>query len=357
MSALPAATPPSIRRLLLRCLAKDPKQRLRDIGDVRIELNAIDEVLPGTADVGSAAASVKGRAKWLPWIALATLAGAVGVWEARRPMTLLEDPLANAQFSRFTDWEGTEGAAEISPDGTFVVFVADRAGEFDLWLKQVGTGDFRNLTQNIAPLGGPHPLLRTFGFSGDGAEIWFTLAGDPIRERKMRIPLTGGASRAFLSEGAAAPSWSSDATRLVYFRGRLGPDTAGGDGLFVADRTGGDARQILAPEKEVHNHNPVWSLDDHWIYFARGFVRGLNWTDQMDVWRVRPSGGSPEQLTHQNTAVTFLTPLDARTLLYTARAEDGSGPWLWTLDTERKVTRRVNSGLDTYSSVAASRSV
>ena len=36
-----------IRRLLLRCLAKDPKQRLRDIGDVRIEIDAIDEVLAG----------------------------------------------------------------------------------------------------------------------------------------------------------------------------------------------------------------------------------------------------------------------------------------------------------------------
>jgi serine/threonine protein kinase len=46
-SALPVATPASVRRLLLRCLAKDPKKRLRDIGDVRIEIDAIDEVLPG----------------------------------------------------------------------------------------------------------------------------------------------------------------------------------------------------------------------------------------------------------------------------------------------------------------------
>ncbi len=38
-----------------------------------------------------------------------------------------------------------------------------------------------------------------------------------------------------------------------------------------------------------------------------------------------------------------------------AREQDGSGPWLWALDTETKVTRRVNSGLDKYTSVAASR--
>jgi Tol biopolymer transport system component len=355
-SALPTATPVAIRRLLFRCLVKDSKERLRDIGDVRIEIDAIGEVLPWASGPGEVfRAPAKNRALWLPWIAFAALALGVGVWAARRPAATQEDPLANAQFSRFTDWEGVEGAADISPDGRFVTFVADRAGEFDLWLKQVGTGDFTNLTTNIAPLGGPHPLLRTFGFSGDGAEIWFSLAGDPIRERKMLIPLTGGTSRAFLGEGATSPAWSSDATRLVYFRGRLGPDTTGGDPLFVADRIGGNARQILAPENGGHNHNPVWSPDDQWLYFAHGFVRGLNWTDEMDVWRLRPSGGSPERMTHQHTAVTFLAALDARMLLYLARGEDGSGPWLWVLDTENKATRRVNSGLDKYTSVAASR--
>ena len=45
-SALPPATPASVRRLLGRCLAKDPKQRLRDIADVRIEIDAADELPP-----------------------------------------------------------------------------------------------------------------------------------------------------------------------------------------------------------------------------------------------------------------------------------------------------------------------
>ena len=75
----------------------------------------------------------------------------------------------------------------------------------------------------------------------------------------------------------------------------------------------------------------------------------------MNVWRLRPSGGSPEQLTTQHAAVNFLAPLDTRTLLYVARAEDWSGPWLWALDVERKVTRRVPSGVDQYTSVSASR--
>ena len=79
---------------------------------------------------------------WLPWVALVALAASVGVWEARRAVTTPENPLANAQFTRFTDWEGTEGGAEISPDGKFVAFLADRDGQFDIWLSQVGTGRF-----------------------------------------------------------------------------------------------------------------------------------------------------------------------------------------------------------------------
>ena len=76
---------------------------------------------------------------------------------------------------------------------------------------------------------------------------------------------------------------------------------------------------------------------------------------EMDVWRMQPSGESPEQLTHQNAPVNFLAPLDSRTLLYVARAEDWSGPWLWALDVESKVTRRVTAGLEQYTSVSASR--
>ncbi len=49
-SVLPAATPARIRQLLVRCLAKDPKQRLRDIGDVRIEMDSADDALPGVSD-------------------------------------------------------------------------------------------------------------------------------------------------------------------------------------------------------------------------------------------------------------------------------------------------------------------
>ena len=54
-SALPTTTPATLRRLLLRCLAKEPRQRLRDIGDVRIEIDTTDEVPAGRRRASAAA--------------------------------------------------------------------------------------------------------------------------------------------------------------------------------------------------------------------------------------------------------------------------------------------------------------
>ena len=66
-SALPPATPASMRRLLLRCLTKDPKQRLRDIGDARIECDAVDDS-PAPPPTRRAGRGCRGPQwpRWLP---------------------------------------------------------------------------------------------------------------------------------------------------------------------------------------------------------------------------------------------------------------------------------------------------
>jgi Tol biopolymer transport system component len=354
-SALPATTPASIRRLLVRCLTKDPKKRLRDIGEARIEIDAIDETAQDATGADAARARAASRAAWLPWVAaIAVSVVAIGTWAAARRSAATEwNPLAGATFSRVTNWNGTEEHAEISPDGRFVAFLADRAGQLDLWVSQLGTGKFDNLTLDIPPMLTPGNLLRSLGFSGDGSEIWFSPTGNPATHHVL-VPLTGGTPRPFLGPGKSAPSWSPDNARLVY----LGPNDPG-DPLSLTDRTGADPREIVVrgPGKEkffrkgVHTHNPVWSPDGRWIYF----VYGPDAFGEMDVWRMQPSGESAEQLTHQGAPVNYLTVLDSRTLLYVARAEDWSGPWLWALEVERKVTRRVTVGLEQYTSVSASR--
>jgi Tol biopolymer transport system component len=93
-----------------------------------------------------------------------------------RPVAVIDNPLANAQFTRLTDFPGTEEEAAVSPDGRFVVFFADRDGPPpDVFLTQVGTGRFINLTQGNGPVYGR--TNRSVGFSGDGSEVWFVKDG------------------------------------------------------------------------------------------------------------------------------------------------------------------------------------
>ena len=265
-----------------------------------------------------------------------TLAG----WWLTRPTLALENPLANAIFTRLTNVAGDEAEAALSPDGKFAAFLSDREGSLDVWLTQVGSGSFLNLTRE-SHMPGLRPVRNT-GFSGDGSEIWF--GGAPVG--RMRImPMMGGPSRPFLVDRAVEVVWSPDGSRIVYHT------DAPGDPMFVADRTGAGAKQIFVdPIVGGHCHHQVWSPDGRWIYFARG----LQDTRQMDLWRMTASGERLERLTYHNAYVGFPTPISDRTILYIAQDHDGSGPWLWALDTNSRATRRVAYGIERYLSIAGS---
>ena len=93
----------------------------------------------------------------------------------------------------------------------------------------------------------------------------------------------------------------------------------------------------------------MWAPDGAFIYFVQGSL-----PDKLDIWRITPSGGSPERITSHNGRVTHPVLLDRRTLLYLANDPDGSGPWLYSTDVERRVPHRLTSGVDRYTSLAAS---
>ena len=71
-SRLPADTPPNVRRLLRLCLQRDPKCRLRDIGDARLEIDAPGEPAP--------APQARTVFRWMPWAALSLLLSGAAVW-------------------------------------------------------------------------------------------------------------------------------------------------------------------------------------------------------------------------------------------------------------------------------------
>jgi serine/threonine protein kinase/Tol biopolymer transport system component len=337
-TALPATTPPLATRLLRRCLEKDPKRRLRDIADARPDLD--DALAGGTA--AAMPAAVSPHSSWSRWaaIVLIALASALAGWTVRRLNPAPDNPLANATFTRLTNFEGDESEATLSPDGKFAAFLSDRDGPLDVWLTQVGSGGFSNLSpEHHMP--GLRPV-RNIGFSGDGSEVWF--GGAPVS--RMRImPMMGGPPRPFLTDGAVEVVWSTDGARMVYHT------DAPGDPMFVADRAGVGAKEIFVDASVGgHNHHQAWSSDGRWIYFARG----IQATGQMDLWRIAATGGDAERLTHHDAYVGFPTPIDDRHVLYVAQDRDGSGPWLWALDTSSRATRRVAYGTEQYLSIGAS---
>ncbi len=334
---LPQSVPAELRSIVEKALENDPADRYQSMREVAVDLRrmvrqkVVDHPAPATIAPKSYA--------WLPWIVVALLVAGFGAWViVNRPRPTVQNPLSNAQFTRLTDFAGAETNPAISPDGKFVAFISDRSGAFDIWLIQSDGSSLANLTHGR--IGDARAPLRAVGFSGDGSGVWS--GGTPGR-RLMLWPLMGGAPHDFLNERAAEVAWSPDGTRLAYHTWEPGDPT------FVADRNGSDPHQILRDEPGLHNHFQAWSKDGRWIYF----VRGRPATREMDLWRISPGGGKPEQLTHLNTDIEYPTPIDERTILFIAHNESGAGPWLWLFDVETRTSRRVSSGLEQYTALAA----
>ena len=115
LEALPTATPPAVRRLVRRCLTKDRADRLRDIGDARIELQ--DAMRPDPALAAEPAPTA-----WR-WPALAALAASL--LTAAAGWLLLRPPTDPPRVARFVV-PGVAGNIAISPDGSRFVYSTRR---------------------------------------------------------------------------------------------------------------------------------------------------------------------------------------------------------------------------------------
>jgi Tol biopolymer transport system component len=345
LTALPVATPPRLRRLLARCLDRDPRMRLRDIGESRVE---IDKIIMGAADeaVASPTTASVAAPRWrrvLPW----AVAGALGLgmalvfllWAPWRPLPAAAVPLrlsaelgADASLVIATGAAAPAGnAAVVSPDGSQLAFVAQPHGGGAPRLY------VRRLDQLTAtPLAGTEGAGGPF-FSPDGQWLGFFGGG-----RLKKIAVTGGAPVTLAdAPSARGGSWAEDGTIIF-------TPNSGNGSLWRVPAAGGTAERLTtpAPGEATHRWPQVLPGGRAVLYTVSATTGGGAYTN---VWlavqplptgtphvvqrgglygRYLPSGlGSPKRAEREGGHLTwvldgtlFAAPFDLATLAVTGPA-------------------------------------
>ncbi len=237
-NALPASTPPRVRELLRRCIQKDLSRRLRDIGDVRLEL---DEALAAPIPQVAAVAAAPPRPRRLLVLLLvaglisATAAG-VAVWVAKPiPRPAAREP-KRLSVQLPLDQTLMVGGIALSPDGTRLVYSDARSAQGrQLYLRSMDQLDIKPIR------GTENSLLPTF--SPDGQWVLFFASG-----QLRKVSVNGGTSQVLCaaSQGRGA-SWGPNDTILF---GTVG------SGLMQVSAAGGKAEPAtkLEPDKGERAH-------------------------------------------------------------------------------------------------------
>jgi len=318
----------------------------RNVGLARDEGNSNEPAAPAAAATSALARTARSWRIAFAAIVALLVCGGTYAWLHARTEFFWRNPLADVQLKR-VDFGGTERAAAISRDGRFIAFQSDRDGQVDVILTQTGTGGFYNLTQGRFP-GLVNDLVRALAFTPDGAFVTFWVRHSEAGADIWEVPVLGGKPQLYL-EGTGEVDWSNDGSLLVYHT------TGPGDPTFIRNPgQGGKDRELIRASPGLHAHFPVWSPNRQFIYFVRGEIAAGADLRNSDIWRVSASGGEPERITHHNSRVTHPVLLDDRTLMYLATDDGGSGPWLYTMDVNRRVAHRVSPGIEAFTSLAAS---
>ena len=229
-NALPALATPHTS-LLKRCLEKDGRRRLRDIGDVRLLLE--------DAGAASATTSRAVSAKRSLWIAAAAALGLVvggtaGVLLVASRGRTVPTPVARFELTSSpaapftTDPRGVNVA--ISPDGSRIVYTAKRGTTSQLVIRRLDRLE-------AMPIAGTEGAFEPF-FSPDGQHIGFQ-----TRSELKKVAVGGGPSVAICrlpGIGGIGASWDPD-NSIVFARGN-------GLGLFRVLASGGQPQKIAAPD-------------------------------------------------------------------------------------------------------------
>ena len=252
-TALPADTPEAVRRLLARCLVRDPKRRLRDIGDALLDLEP--ETGPGASAGTAPVAGVARRRSVLAWfagIAAAALLGVVGGWLLRVP------PAPTMPVTRFevhlpashTLYVGLNAGLALSPDGQRVAIGAFATDSPELLVRTLD-----EFAPHVLP-GTEHGT--TPFFSPDGQWIGY-LATD----RKLRKVRASGGQPEVISAAPAATAGAWGPTGTIVFDSPTGLMQVSADGGTPAPLT-----KVATGSGEIGHLAPRWLPDGRAVLFT-----------------------------------------------------------------------------------------
>jgi serine/threonine protein kinase len=248
-SALDARTPAAIRRLLARCLQKDPKDRLHDIADARIE---IDELLrSGPESPADSGPSAHARPSWwhraLPWAVASVLFIGLALLSFVHFRETSAAP--EMRLDIVTPASDEPGSFALSPDGRQLVFVASGDGPTRLWLRPLAGATAQPLTGTdgaTAPFWSPDS--RSIGFFADA--------------KLKRLDLDGGSLQSLANAERSGGAWNTDGT--ILFSGTLlGP-------LLRIPASGGDAVAVTKPANGTGHTWPQFLPDGRRFLFYAG---------------------------------------------------------------------------------------
>jgi Tol biopolymer transport system component len=352
LNALPAGTPERIRSLIRRCLEKDVRRRLRDIGDARTELDlALAE--PSAPVIAPHLTARRRRVSWMagPAIAVACIVAAVGGWLVGRRVLVADVPTFD-RIVRLVSTSAHEFGPVIAPDGKWVAYLSDARGRTDVWVKFIAGGDPVNLTASADLIVQSQDAIGGLAISPDGSQIAFQaqLPSTPqasVGTWVIPAPL-GGPARRLLESGKSGMQWSPDGTRLAYVR------TGGplGDALMVADSEGQNEVEIVKRQGARHLHWLRWDAAGEFLYFNYGF-QNFN-IETTEIYRAPATGGPLEPVvsTARRAVFPFPSP-DGRGLFYAANP-DSVDLSLWWRDLASGLEARITTGIGDYSTPSVS---
>jgi eukaryotic-like serine/threonine-protein kinase len=289
--ALPPGTPSALRRLLRFCLAKDPADRLRDIGDARLELQAVSAGEPDAAPAEPPAVARTGVGYRIALAVIALAAGIVVGWvlsgRFRHPA-----PAPSAAPARFEipvpaseRLRNRERLLALSADGRLLAF--QTLVDPRLFLRSLDRLE-------SAPVAGTERGRNPF-FSPDGRWLAFWRDG-----QIYKVAVAGGSPIALcparLLYGA---SWTADG-RILFGQAHAG--------IFQVPADGGQPELLVAPDAtrgEVAFDGPQLLPDGRSLLFSL-LERGQNW-DGASVVMHRLDTGERRTLVDGGTNARYLS--------------------------------------------------